>query len=216
VDDDGQAYLHYGGFSRMIEAKLNDDMISISGKMQEVTPRGFFEAAYLIKRDGKYYEIYAAGSNPATIDYSTSSSPLGPWQYGGRVLDALPSVAGQDASTNHAGRRRALGAVVHRLSSEQRPKRGRDVQTGSCRGQVGVRREWVDSKSDAHDWFEFLINFVTRARAGKERIRESIPVPGASHDAFVSHLQRRVVVHAPVWLRLARSIFRDGWPFRHR
>ena len=103
VDDDGQAYLHYGGFSRMVVAKLNDDMISLDGKLQEVTPPGFFEAAYLIKHSGKYYEIYAAGANPATIDYATSSSPLGPWTRGGRVIDALPNVAGQDAATNHAG-----------------------------------------------------------------------------------------------------------------
>jgi hypothetical protein len=103
VDDDGHAYLHYGGFGRMIVAKLSDDMLSIDGKMQEVTPKGFFEAAFLTKREGKYYEIYAAGQNPATIDYATSTSPLGPWKYGGRVLDALPSLSGQDAATNHSG-----------------------------------------------------------------------------------------------------------------
>jgi hypothetical protein len=103
VDDDGQAYLHYGGFSRMVEAKLGADMISISGKMQESTPPGYFEAAYLTKRNGTYYEIYAAGVNPATIDYATSSSPMGPWTRRGRILAALPAAAGQDAPTNHAG-----------------------------------------------------------------------------------------------------------------
>ncbi|MFI5307675.1 MAG: family 43 glycosylhydrolase [Polyangiales bacterium] len=103
VDDDGQAYLHYGGFGRLVVAKLSDDMLSISGKMKEVTPQGFFEAPYLIKRNGTYYEIYAAGQNPATIDYATSTSPLGPWKYGGRILDALPNAPGQDAATNHSG-----------------------------------------------------------------------------------------------------------------
>jgi beta-xylosidase len=86
----------------MIVAKLSDDMLSIDGKMKEVTPQGFFEAAYLIKHAGTYYEIYAAGTNPATIDYSTSDSPLGPWKYGGRILDALPTLPGQDGATNHA------------------------------------------------------------------------------------------------------------------
>ncbi len=103
VDDDGQAYLHYGSFGRMVGAKLNDDMITINGKMKEITPQGFFEAAFLTKRNGVYYEIYAAGVNPATIDYSTSTSPLGPWKYGGRILDALPNVPGQDAATSHPG-----------------------------------------------------------------------------------------------------------------
>ena len=103
VDDDGKAYLHYGGFGRMMEAKLGDDMVSIDGKMQEVTPQGFFEAAFLTKRNGTYYEIYAAGQNPATIDYATSSSPLGPWARKGRVLDAFKGLSGQDAPTNHSG-----------------------------------------------------------------------------------------------------------------
>lgn len=101
VDTDGQAYLQYGGFGRMVVAKLNSEMISINGKMQIVTPRDFFEAPFLIKRNNKYYEIYAAGVNPASLDYSTASSPLGPWTYGGRILDPLPNVAGQDAATSH-------------------------------------------------------------------------------------------------------------------
>jgi beta-xylosidase len=103
VDDDGRGYLHYGGFGRMMVVELNDDMISVRGQMREVTPQGFFEAPFLIKRGGLYYEIYAAGQNPATIDYATSNSPLGPWTRKGRVLDAFAAGAGEDAPTNHAG-----------------------------------------------------------------------------------------------------------------
>jgi len=119
VDDDGQAYLHYGGFGRMVQMKLKPDMISIDGKMTEVTPQGLFEAPFLSKRNGIYYEIYAAGSNPATIDYATSSSPLGPWTRKGRVLDALPAAAGQDAPTNHAGVAELAGQwyIVYHLSN---------------------------------------------------------------------------------------------------
>lgn len=104
IDDDGQAYLQYGGFGRLTTAKLGADMISIDGKMVESSPRGYFESPYLIKRNGKYYEIYAAGQNPATIDWATASSPMGPWTYGGRILDALPRASGEtDWPTNHAG-----------------------------------------------------------------------------------------------------------------
>jgi hypothetical protein len=119
VDDDGQAYLHYGGFWRMVVAKLNSDMISINGKMQEVTPPDYWESPYLIKHANKYYEIYAAGENPATIDYATSSSPMGPWTRGGRILDALPNVTGQDAATNHAGVAEFAGQwyLVYHLSN---------------------------------------------------------------------------------------------------
>jgi beta-xylosidase len=103
VDDDGQAYLQYGGFGRLVVARLNSDMISINGRLSESTPQSFFEAPFLFKRNGQYYEVYAAGINPAAIDYATSSSPMGPWTRRGRLLDPLPNVAGQDAATNHAG-----------------------------------------------------------------------------------------------------------------
>jgi len=101
VDDDGQAYLHYGGFGRMMVAKLGDDMISVAGKLQEVTPRGLFEAPYLFKRKGVYYEVYAAGQNPASIDYATAETPLGPFEYKGRILEPLRGLPGQDAPTSH-------------------------------------------------------------------------------------------------------------------
>jgi beta-xylosidase len=119
IDTDGQAYLHYGGFGRLVMAKLNADMISINGKMQEVSPQDFFEAPFLIKRNTKYYEIYAAGINPASIDYATSNSPLGPWTYGGRILDPLANVAGQDAATSHPGVAEFAGQwyLVYHLSN---------------------------------------------------------------------------------------------------
>jgi hypothetical protein len=101
VDDNGQAYLVYGGFGRMVTVALGDDMTSLKGGMIERTPQGFFEAPYLTKRNGTYYMVYAAGVNPATIDYATSNSPTGPWQYRGRILDALTGLPGQDAPTSH-------------------------------------------------------------------------------------------------------------------
>ncbi len=101
VDDDGKAYLLYGGFWRLVIVPLGDDMISIAGAMVEKTPPGFFEAPYLTKRNGTYYLAYAAGSNPATIDYVTATSPTGPWQNRARIMDELPNVQGQDAATSH-------------------------------------------------------------------------------------------------------------------
>lgn len=119
VDDDGQAYLHYGGFSRLVNAKLGDDMISISGTMKESTPSCYFESPYLIKRNATYYEIYACGANPPTIDYATSSSPLGPWTRKGTVLPKMTTLAGQDAATNHAGVAEFAGQwyVVYHVSN---------------------------------------------------------------------------------------------------
>jgi beta-xylosidase len=101
VDDDGKAYLLYGGFWRLVIVPLGNDMISVAGTPIERTPQGFFEAPYLTKRNGTYYIFYAAGQNPATIDYATASSPTGPWQYKGTILDELPNKPGQDAATSH-------------------------------------------------------------------------------------------------------------------
>lgn len=101
IDDNGQAYLTYGGFWRMVTVALNDNMTSIKGSWIERTPRDFFEAPFLTKRNGLYYMVYAAGANPATIDYATGTGPTGPWTYRGRILDKLPALAGQDAPTSH-------------------------------------------------------------------------------------------------------------------
>jgi beta-xylosidase len=113
VDNDGSAYMHYGSFGRTVHVKLGSDMISLDGKLTNVDlgrlggvsdgKSTFFEAPFLMKRNGKWYEIYAAGANPAAINYSMADHPAGPWKAMGRVLDPLPNVAGQDAATNHAG-----------------------------------------------------------------------------------------------------------------
>ncbi len=103
VDDDGQAYLYYGGYWRMVVARLGDDMISIEGTMEESTPQSYWEAPFIFKENGTYYMLYAAGENPAPIDYATSNSPMGPWQRRGTVLEPLPSAPGQHAATSHPG-----------------------------------------------------------------------------------------------------------------
>lgn len=96
VDDDGQAYMYWGSFFAPRAVRLNADMISLNGAV--MTPQGltgFWEAPWLHKRNGVYYLSYAAGGNPATIEYATSSSPLGPWTHRGRVLQRTSS------PTNH-------------------------------------------------------------------------------------------------------------------
>lgn len=111
VDDDGAAYMHYGSFGRVIHVTLGADMTSVTGKMKEINlgrlnvtdgKDTFFEAPFLTKRNGKWYEIYAAGANPAAINYSMADKPDGPWTPKGRILDPLPTTS-TDGATNHAG-----------------------------------------------------------------------------------------------------------------
>jgi arabinoxylan arabinofuranohydrolase len=89
VDDDGQAYLYFGGGApgnaRVI--RLNSDMISTSGPAITLDVPNFFEALYMHKRNGVYYLSYS--TTPATgfrIDYMTSNSPTSGFTHRGTIL----------------------------------------------------------------------------------------------------------------------------------
>ena len=126
VDDDGQAYLHYGGGGRMVVAKLKTDMITLDGRIRVSTPANYRSSPYLIKHDGTYFEIYASKLIPTTIDYATSSSPLGPWTQGGRILDAMP------ASSADATRPPTMLPWDSSPASGTSPTRSATVRTGAA------------------------------------------------------------------------------------
>jgi len=84
-------------------AKLSDDMSSFASDVQDVvilddatgTPikaedhdRRFFEAAWMHKYNGKYYFSYSTGDTHY-LCYATGDSPLGPFTYGGRILEPV-------------------------------------------------------------------------------------------------------------------------------
>ncbi|WP_441286938.1 glycoside hydrolase family 43 protein [Sorangium sp. KYC3313] len=102
IDDDGQAYLYFGGNgeqnARVI--KLNNDMVSVSGSAIAMTVPYFFEAAWMHKRNGVYYLSYS--TNPANgmrIDYLTSSSPTSGFTHRGTVGPQPPK---NNNNNNHA------------------------------------------------------------------------------------------------------------------
>lgn len=104
IDDNGQAYLYWGNNS-LYCVKLNEDMISYSGEIitfdikdKEAFGPDYEEAPWLFKRNGTYYLFYAAHI-PEAIYYATSSSPIGPWKYGGVVMEAMA----QGCMSNHPG-----------------------------------------------------------------------------------------------------------------
>ncbi len=129
VDDDGQAYMYFGGiwggqlqcwkgdeFDKNVPeeptgngpslnarvAVLNDDMISIKGDVKEIVildengdpipaddhDRRFFEAAWMNKRNGTYYFSYSTGDSHF-LCYATANNPLGPFTYGGRIMEPV-------------------------------------------------------------------------------------------------------------------------------
>ncbi|KIY00009.1 uncharacterized protein Z520_04646 [Fonsecaea multimorphosa CBS 102226] len=84
-------------------AKLSDDMRRFAGPVQELEildpstgariaaddhARRFFEAAWMHKYNGKYYLSYSTGDTHYLV-YAIGDSPLGPFTYGGRILEPV-------------------------------------------------------------------------------------------------------------------------------
>ncbi len=94
IDDDGQAYLYWGNGGVCKAIRLKDNMIELEGSILDITPPNFTEAAYMHKVDSTYYLTYAANW-PESIEYSTGSSPLGPFTHQGTLNNYVSS------TTNH-------------------------------------------------------------------------------------------------------------------
>lgn len=113
VDDDGRVY-GYWGFNASNMAELDPDtMCTVKAGCQILTEKDtnidgtteanegdnfrFFEASSLRKVEDKYVFIYSRktkenefglGASNSTLAYAYSDSPLGPWTYGGTLVDA--------------------------------------------------------------------------------------------------------------------------------
>ena len=106
VDDDGRVY-GYWGFERSFAAELDPTTMStvkpgtkivedmIPGHKQDHLYR-FFEASSIRKIKDKYVFIYSRFTNDGefglpttnyTLAYCYSNNPLGPWTYGGTIID---------------------------------------------------------------------------------------------------------------------------------
>jgi arabinoxylan arabinofuranohydrolase len=112
LDDNGQAYLYWGN-PNLWYVKLNTDMISYSGNATQIplTTAGFGtrtgnasrptlyeEGPWVYKRNGLYYNVFAAQCCSEFIGYSTAPGPTGPWTYRGIVMPTQGS-----SFTNHPG-----------------------------------------------------------------------------------------------------------------
>lgn len=88
VDDDGQAYMYWGnGSLKMV--KLKDNMVELDGPIQYYNPKNFIEGPWVYKRNGLYYLVYASkGEENERVEYATSNSPEGPWEYRGILADS--------------------------------------------------------------------------------------------------------------------------------
>lgn len=143
VDDDGRAYLYFGGiwggqlqkwntgrFDPQGEepvgsapaicprvAELSPDMKTFAGPVKELQildengqplraddhDRRYFEAPWMHKRNGVYYFSYSTG-NTHYLVYATSTSPLGPFTYAGRILEPVIGWTTHHSIVEHRGK----------------------------------------------------------------------------------------------------------------
>ncbi len=98
VDDDGAVYLYFGtwgiyeGFGCGV-AKMGSDMKSFTQKklIPNTEIKDFFEAPFVLKKNGVYYFMYSSGSchdHTYRVQYATSTiGPMGPYVYQGCILE---------------------------------------------------------------------------------------------------------------------------------
>lgn len=101
IDDDGQAYIYFGGNGddKARVAKLNKDMISLDGEVMKLNLPNFFEACWMFKRNGIYYLAYSSNPKAAMrIDYMTSKKPDSGFTYAGIIAEQPPI----NNNNNHA------------------------------------------------------------------------------------------------------------------
>jgi arabinoxylan arabinofuranohydrolase len=94
VDDDGKAYLFFGGNgpSNVRIIQLGADMISTVGSAVQLTAPHFFEDSWIHKLGGKFYFSYSTNwdNGAPTIDYMMSDSPMSGYKHVGTVLPQPP------------------------------------------------------------------------------------------------------------------------------
>ena len=121
VDDDGEAYLYFGGGipdgkasapGTVRAVKLGQDMISLDGDPVRLDPPWLFEDSGINKIGSTYVYSYCSNFNvPAggseqgfqsgEIVTMTSDSPLGPFTFGARVLQNPGSYFGVGGNNHH-------------------------------------------------------------------------------------------------------------------
>lgn len=93
-DDDGQHYLYYGGWKHCNVVRLGDDLTSIEPfpdgtTFKEITPPGYVEGSFMVKRKGVYYLMWSEGgwTGPDySVAYAMGPSPTGPFKPMGKIL----------------------------------------------------------------------------------------------------------------------------------
>lgn len=95
IDKDGQAYIYWAQ-GNLYGAKLKANMIELASepvKLEGFPDKGLKEGPYLFERKGIYYMTYphVADKKTERLEYAMANSPLGPFKYGGVIMDESAS-----------------------------------------------------------------------------------------------------------------------------
>ncbi|MCE1197453.1 MAG: family 43 glycosylhydrolase [Marinilabiliales bacterium] len=100
LDKDGQAYIYWAGGGGLSMAKMKGNLTELASepKVIDGLPKGFKEGPFAFEKDGKYYLTYPLVRHKTEeLVYSVSDSPMGPFVYGGVIMDESPTACW----TNH-------------------------------------------------------------------------------------------------------------------
>ena len=100
-DRDGAYYITYGGWRHCNIARLNDSFTGFlplpdGSIFKEITPAGYVEGSFMFMKDEKYYFMWSEGgwTGPNyAVAYATGSTPFGPFERIGRILQQDSTVA---------------------------------------------------------------------------------------------------------------------------
>jgi hypothetical protein len=94
IDKDGSAYLFYS-LDKLYAVKLKPDMTEIEGEpkvFDKLPKKGLQEGPFVFERNRVYYLTYPHVANKIErLEFATSKSPLGPFEWGGVILDESTS-----------------------------------------------------------------------------------------------------------------------------
>jgi len=93
IDRDGQGYLYWAG-GNFYGAKLKDNMVELASEpvlLKDFPSKGLKEGPFLFERNGTYYMTYPhVDKVTERLEYAMAKSPLGPFMYGGVLMDEIP------------------------------------------------------------------------------------------------------------------------------
>lgn len=98
--DGDNYYMYYGGWGHCNIVRLDDSLTKLipfeDGEMyKEITPAGYVEGPFMLKKDGKYYFMWSEGGWTQAnycVAYAISDSPFGPFERIGKILQSDPEV----------------------------------------------------------------------------------------------------------------------------